>query len=153
MHTSQAVAGIALSNQRAFMPLIESMRMKTGITHREMCERATLSSNSVYVWNQCRRDPRLSKLIGLVAVLGYDVVLRGSDGLETNLRDLPAAIYRIDAVRKARGICLGEMEDRSGVSLSSFYSWRSDKRDPNLANLVALAETFGFEVVMQERVQ
>lgn len=146
-------ASVNLCRQSDALKAMEAARLRIGITPGEMCRQARLSLNSVYVWNQCRRDPRLSKFIGLAAVLGYDVVLRGSDGLETDLRDLPAAIYRIDGVRKARGVSLGDMEGRSGISLSSFYSWRSDKRDPTLANIVALAETFGFSVVMRERLQ
>jgi predicted xylose isomerase-like sugar epimerase len=65
-----------------------------------------------------------------------------------NLADQRAAMDALYHARIALGISLGDMEAKSGVSVNSFYAWRSVQRSPQLANLVALAQTLGFEIVM-----
>ncbi len=74
-----------------------------------------------------------------------------SDEVEYNLRDQRAAMAALDDERRTRGMSLAEMEDRSGVSVNSVYAWRSCARSPTLFNVVALAETLGFEIVMRRR--
>jgi DNA-binding phage protein len=69
---------------------------------------------------------------------------------EYNLADQKAAMDALYQERIALGMSLGDMEEKSGVSVNSFYYWKSAKRSPQLANLVALAQTLGFEVMMTE---
>lgn len=70
---------------------------------------------------------------------------------EHNLNDLPAAMARLEEERRRRGMTLGDMEEKSGVSTNSFYAWRSGYRAPQLPLLVALAQTLGFEVYIRRR--
>lgn len=71
---------------------------------------------------------------------------------EFNLRDQQvAAILHLNEERQRQAMSLGDMEERSGVSIGSVYAWRSGKRSPQMHMLVALAETFGFEVVMRKK--
>lgn len=74
-----------------------------------------------------------------------------TEEVEYNLRDQRTAMAALDEERKARSMSLGEMEDRSGVSVNSVYAWRSCARSPTLFNVVALAETLGFEIVMRRK--
>lgn len=67
---------------------------------------------------------------------------------EYNLADQRSAMDALYHERIALGMPLGDMEEKSGVSVNSFYHWKSVKRSPQLANLVALAQTLGFEIVM-----
>lgn len=50
------------------------------------------------------------------------------------------------AERKAQGIHLNDLEEKSGVSVNSFYAWRKLVRSPQMHLLVAVAETLGFDV-------
>lgn len=75
--------------------------------------------------------------------------IQGDD--EYNLRDQKTAMAALDRERKARRMSLGDMEERSGVSVNSVYAWRSCSRSPTLCNAVAIAETFGFEIVMRRK--
>ena len=70
---------------------------------------------------------------------------------EYNLRDQREAMAALDAERRSQKMSLGDMEDRSGVAFNSVYAWRSGSRSPTLVNMVAIAETFGFEVVMRRK--
>ncbi len=70
---------------------------------------------------------------------------------EYNMRDQRTALAALDAERYRQKMSLGDMESRSGVSVNSVYSWRACIRSPTLGNLVALAETFGFEIIMRRR--
>ncbi len=70
---------------------------------------------------------------------------------EFNLRDQVPAIIELYAERARKGLSLGDLEDRSGVSLGSMYAWRSGKRSPQTHMIVALAETLGFEIVMRRK--
>lgn len=70
---------------------------------------------------------------------------------EFNMSDQKTALAVLNEERLRLGMSLGEMEDRSGVSVNSVYAWRSCVRSPTLVNIVAVAETFGFEVIMRRR--
>jgi predicted transcriptional regulator len=70
---------------------------------------------------------------------------------EYNLRDQRAAMAALDAERRRSGMSLGDMEEKSGVSVNSVYAWRSCARSPTLCNAVAIAETFGFEIIMRRK--
>jgi DNA-binding phage protein len=65
-----------------------------------------------------------------------------------DLADQRTAMNALSRERVAIGMELGDMEGKSGVSVNSFYAWRSEERSPQLANLVAVAQTLGFEIVM-----
>ncbi|TCM71909.1 helix-turn-helix transcriptional regulator [Rhizobium sp. BK068] len=67
---------------------------------------------------------------------------------EYDLADQRTAMNALSRERVLLGMELGDMEEKSGVSVNSFYAWRSAGRSPQLANLVAVAQTLGFEIVM-----
>lgn len=69
-----------------------------------------------------------------------------------DLKDTTAAMLALDKERLAKGMSLADMEEKSGISLNSFYAWRSKSRTPALCNIVALSQTFGFEVIMRRRI-
>ncbi|NTE55079.1 helix-turn-helix transcriptional regulator [Agrobacterium tumefaciens] len=108
---------------------------------------AGVALNSWFSWRKMVRSPMVSNLVLLASAFGFAIVVT-KNGAEFSLSDQPAAISAFDAERKILGMSLGEMEDRSGVSVNSFYYWKSGKRSPQLVNLVALAQTLGFEVMM-----
>ncbi|XUY27602.1 helix-turn-helix domain-containing protein [Agrobacterium sp. rho-8.1] len=70
---------------------------------------------------------------------------------EYNLSDQRTAMAALDRERVTHGMSLGDMEEKSGVSVNSVYAWRNCQRSPHLCNIVAIAETFGFEVVMRRK--
>lgn len=70
---------------------------------------------------------------------------------EFNLRDQVPAILALNEERQRLGMSLGDMEDKSGVSVGSVYAWRGGNRSPQVHMLIALAETLGFEVVMRRK--
>ncbi|MER9815112.1 hypothetical protein [Mesorhizobium sp. M0129] len=59
-----------------------------------------------------------------------------------------AAMAALVAERKRIGMPILDMEEKSGVSMNSLYAWQSGVREPTLGCLVAVAQTFGFDVVM-----
>lgn len=56
----------------------------------------------------------------------------------------------INDERQRRGMSLASMEEKSGVSANSFYAWLNCKRSPSLVNIVALAQTFGFIIILRK---
>lgn len=70
---------------------------------------------------------------------------------EYNLKDQGAVMAAIYAERDRLGVSLGDMEQRSGVSVNSVYAWRKCQRSPTLCNMVAIAETFGYEIIMRRK--
>lgn len=70
---------------------------------------------------------------------------------EFNLKDQQRAMAVLDSERKRLFMSLLDMEERSGVSVNSFWHWVRLRRSPSLFNLIAVAETFGFEVIMRRK--
>ena len=70
---------------------------------------------------------------------------------ECDLSDQRGAFEALEAERCRIGMTVLDMEHRSGVAATSVYSWRKCARSPMLVNMVALAETLGFEVVMRRK--
>lgn len=68
---------------------------------------------------------------------------------EFNLCDQKQAMAALAMEREARGISLGDLEEKSGVSTNSFYAWRTGYRAPQLPLLVALAGALGGEVILR----
>lgn len=148
MSATLAPKEVNLRRQVEAMAAIDAERRARGVSMVQMVKEARLSSNSYRGWLTQDRDPSLSKLVRLATAFGFEVFMRRAD-FETDMRDVPAAINIIADARKSRQWSLSDMEERSGISLPSFYGWRKCQRDPALSNFVALAETFGFEVVMR----
>jgi hypothetical protein len=85
-------------------------------------------------------------------ILSFSPIAAEPDGpQEFNMSDQKTALAVLNEERLRLGMSLGEMEDRSGISINSVYAWRSCARSPTLVNIVAVAETFGFEVIMRRR--
>jgi transcriptional regulator with XRE-family HTH domain len=59
------------------------------------------------------------------------------------------AMRLLDQERQRLGWTVRDLEAKSGVSVSSFYAWQVNLRSPNLANLVALAQSLGFDIFMR----
>lgn len=70
---------------------------------------------------------------------------------EFSLSDQRLTFAVLEAERCRLGMTIFDMEHRSGVAAASVYSWRKCARSPMLCNVVAIAETFGFEVVMRRK--
>jgi transcriptional regulator with XRE-family HTH domain len=70
---------------------------------------------------------------------------------EYDLRDQRAAMMALEAQRQQLRLFHNDVETKSGVSTNSVFSWRHGARSPGLGNLVALAQTLGFEIVMRRR--
>ncbi|WP_273794585.1 SIMPL domain-containing protein [Brucella intermedia] len=142
-----------LHDQRAAMAVLDAERKARGVPTSEIKKRHGVSMNSVYAWRAHTRTPHLQRFVSLATTLGFDVIMRriAEPRDEYDLRDQRAAIAVLDAERKARDMALGDMEDKSGVSVNSVYAWRSCVRSPLLCNAVAIAETFGFEIFMRRR--
>ena len=140
---------VNLVRQTDALDAIALARIERGLSWDDLCASASLSRNSVAVWRRGRRSPILSKFEPLARALGYSVELEDHKGQVVSLGDLPACIERINIDRRLMGVGLYEMEYRSGVSFRSFFAWRNGERSPTLANIVAVAETFGFSVVMR----
>lgn len=141
---------INLRRQGEAMSAIDKMRTDLGMSLTETARLGRVAAASYVQWSARSRDPGLSRFVRLAKAFGFEVVMTGHD-VEFDLLDVPAAMNAIALQRKARGWVLAEMADRSGVSVNCFYYWRSMKRDPSLSNFIALAETFGFTVIMRRR--
>ncbi|WP_062114019.1 helix-turn-helix transcriptional regulator [Aureimonas sp. AU40] len=149
MASSLAPDSVNLVRQIDALHALTIVRIERGMSSRSLCELANLSSNSIAEWRRGRRAPQLSNFIRLAQTLGYEVVLVDGKDAATDFRDLTACIDRIDVERRAKKVGLYEMELQAGVSVRTYYSWWNEDRIPTIANLVALAETFGFSVIMR----
>jgi hypothetical protein len=65
-----------------------------------------------------------------------------------DLSNQRAAMVALGEERSRRGLQVLDMEMKSGVSMNTFYAWSNGNRSPTLGNLVALAQTLGFRIVM-----
>lgn len=71
---------------------------------------------------------------------------------EIGLTSQKEAMRVLNEERTRIGMNVRDLEAKSGVSVSSFYAWKCNVRSPNLANMIALAQTLGFEVVMRRKI-
>lgn len=85
-------------------------------------------------------------------VCSKPVQIRSDDEApEHNLLNMPAAISVLYRLRINSEISIWEMEQKSGVSYNAGVAWRSGKRFPQLSNLVAMAQIFGFSIIMRSK--
>lgn len=137
-----------LTNPRAAFAAIDSERKRLKLPISAVEASAKVASNSFYSWLKLERSPTIRKIAPTAKAFGFALVVR-KGAAEFDLSDQCAAMTALDDERGAMGMSLGDMEDKSGVSVNSFYYWKSGKRSPQLVNLVALAQTLGFEVIMR----
>lgn len=139
-----------LMRQREAFEAIEETRKALGISLSRAWKHHGICINSLYAWRSGHRTPSLQKVIKVAETFGFEVVMtRGAEVY--NMNDTPTAMLALDSKRQAAGISLAEMEEKSGVSINSFYAWRSNARSPSLCNIVAFSQTFGFEVIMRRK--
>jgi hypothetical protein len=143
---------VNLRRQAEAMAAIDEKRRLTGTPWPKLGEMGGPSRAAFIQWANRQRDPSLYKLLPLAEAFGFSIVMCGN-GHCIDLGNLPDAIHAIDEQRKKRGWNLCEAADRSGISIWSFRAWRALRRSPGLSNFVALAETFGFTVIMRQRTE
>lgn len=140
-----------LMRQKEAFQAIDETRRSLGISLSQAWKHHGICINSLYAWQSGIRTPSLKNLIKVADTFGFDVLMvREPDCFD--LKDTEAAMLALDKERLARRMSLTDMEEKSGVSLNSFYAWRSGSRTPALCNIVALSQTFGFEVIMRRRI-
>lgn len=76
---------------------------------------------------------------------------------EIPLADQRTATIALNDQRKRLGLEVLDLEDRSGVSASAFFAWKSSSRSarsarsPSFLSMVAVAQTLGFETVLRHQ--
>lgn len=146
---------ISLSNPVAAMTLLVAGQVKRRISAKDLWARSGVSAGAVNLWLKGKAAPTLGRFVSYAAALGYSVFLVKSPGTgapeadEICLSDQKAAMERLFAERTRIGMSIWDLEARSGISTKSLYCWKDGSRAPALGNLVALAETLGFEIVMR----
>jgi len=75
------------------------------------------------------------------------------DTEEINLSDRREAISALVKAREEKHITLLEFGWVSGVSWDAVRSWVQGRREPTMGNLVAVAQTLGFEIVLRPQRQ
>lgn len=60
--------------------------------------------------------------------------------------DVDATGKRIDELRKACGLTVRNVADSLGITVMSYYKWKSGKCMPTIDNLVLLAHIFGVNI-------
>lgn len=70
---------------------------------------------------------------------------------EINMNCQVNAVRRLDVERKHVGMSIYDMENKSGVSINSFYAWKRNVRSASVPNIVAVAESLGFEIIMRKK--
>lgn len=70
---------------------------------------------------------------------------------EFDLCNQRTAMAALEEERRQKQMHLVDMEATSGVSVNTFYAWKGCTREPTLGNLVALAQTLGFDVILRRR--
>jgi transcriptional regulator with XRE-family HTH domain len=74
---------------------------------------------------------------------------------EIPLADQRLATIALNDQRKRLGLEVLDLEDKSGVSASAFFAWKSSSqsatfsRSPSFLSMVAVAQTLGFETVLR----
>lgn len=70
---------------------------------------------------------------------------------EFDLNQQRRAMSALHAERRRIAMSIADMEQKSGVSMNSFYAWHGGQREPTLGCLVAVAQTLGFDIIMRRR--
>ncbi|WP_131821074.1 hypothetical protein [Ensifer sp. LCM 4579] len=145
-----------LSDQRHAMALLDAMRTERKISLSGLRSYSEVAPNSFIKWRDGSRSPSLSSFIRLAESFGFEILMvrraSGSGEERYELRDQSGALNVLESERCARRMSFGEMEAKSGISTTAFYAWRSCERSPLLCNAVAIAETFGFRIIMRRKV-
>lgn len=142
---------IGLSNQRPAMAMLDEARRAKSVSMAGLMNYSKIATNSFRAWLDGTRSPSLSSFIRLADSFDFEVVMISAAGAEYDLNDQAGAMEVIELERRARGMSFGEMDTKSGISTTAFFAWRSCERSPLLCNAVAIAETFGFRLVMRTR--
>ncbi|MGZ2374915.1 DNA-binding phage protein [Sinorhizobium medicae] len=156
MRTGAEFIDMNLSDQRYAMALLDAMRTERKISLSGLRSYSEVAPNSFIKWRDGSRSPSLSSFIRLAESFGFEILMvrraSGDDGEERyELRDQSGALNVLESERCARRMSFGEMEAKSGISTTAFYAWRSCERSPLLCNAVAIAETFGFRIIMRRK--
>jgi len=72
---------------------------------------------------------------------------------EINLSNRHKAISALVKAREEKHITLLEFGWVSGVSWDAVRSWAQGRREPTMGNLVAVAQTLGFEIILRPQGQ
>jgi len=77
-------------------------------------------------------------------------VAQKTEVCEISLSDRAQAIAALVKAREEKHITLLEFGWVSGVSWDAVRSWASGRREPTMGNLVAVAESLGFEIILRK---
>lgn len=69
---------------------------------------------------------------------------------KVDLVNVVKAVHILHKERLRQGMSLEEFERKSGVSWRSFYYWKNGTRDPRISNLLAMAQTLGFQIFLSK---
>ncbi len=155
MRTDAEFIDMNLSDQRHAMALLDVMRTEKKISLSGLRSFSEVAPNSFIKWRDGSRSPSLSSFIRLAASFGFEILMvrraSGAGEERYELRDQSRALNVLESERCQRRMSFGEMEAKSGISTTAFYAWRSCERSPLLCNAVAIAETFGFRIIMRRK--
>ncbi|SHL71614.1 hypothetical protein SAMN05444389_1014 [Paracoccus solventivorans] len=146
---------INLSDQRAAMALLFAERDRLGVRPESLRKRGRVAINSAQYWLRGDASPSIRNLVSFASALGFDVFLvqtpraSGAGPREISLTDQRGAMAALFAEKDRAGLTVFDLEVKSGISAKAAYSWRAGRQSPALANLVALAQALGFEIILR----
>ncbi|MFB9953415.1 helix-turn-helix domain-containing protein [Rhizobium puerariae] len=139
----------------AAMEALYEARRASGLRVYELEDRSGVSFNAGHAWLNGHRSAHLSCFVAVAQTLGFETLLRKKDNPAVCF-DLSRTAEVMQALNKAReesGMFTTELRERSGVSMSSFYSWLRRYRDPTIGKLVFVADALGFDVIMRRKLK
>ena len=121
-----------------------------GLTEKSLAENCHLPVSCVSLYVRGKQAPYLDSLIKLADYFHCSVdYLLGRTDTYTQKEYLPCPPFsdRIDELLKASNLPLSDIYNKkTGISKSSFYTWKRGESAPTLDNIVKLAEIFGCSV-------
>lgn len=140
---------IALRDQRLATARLNEERKRIGLEVWELEAKSGVSASAFFAWKAGKRAPVLSCMVAVAQTLGFETVLRNRTGCEHRIYNAKAAMEAINVERRSRGWGLPKSESASGVSAATFFALASGKRDVRMPTIVAIADAFGFELILR----
>ena len=142
-----------LSDFIAAMEALYAERHRRGMLVWQLEYKSGVSFNAGHAWRTGLRFPQMTNFVAVAQTLDFEVVMRSkvTPELVYDLRRMSTAMVALNEARTQRKISTKDLRKVSGVSLSSFYSWLRQSRDPTLGRLNRLAQSLDFEIIMRPK--
>lgn len=114
----------------------------SGKSIRSICKEACIVPNTVYLWRDERKLPRVFTLKKVLEVIGLKLVaneINGDKQISLDMKD-------INQVIKDKGLKKKFVADKAGIHETSPFAWAKSNKGGTLVNMEAYLNVIGYTI-------